>query len=165
MRLLRVFTVPTHFAEWYTAAPDLDKLLLCFGVRASTAPVPASVFQVNDELEELESAAAIFQKSRSSPEKQFGVLVTDKECQQAGITITDPDGGTGIEHVDIRHRDLVGDNSQFKALMAGIVKTMWEGEQRLRVFPAKQITGQVAVFSRLPDGRILSEPGETCGAG
>jgi hypothetical protein len=162
MRLLRLFDGASRFNEWYGAEPDLTKLLQCFDVKRGAVCQPASVFRVGNELEELEAAAGVFQRTRSSADKRFGILLSEEECRRVGIRVDATNGGTGIKHVDLRHVDRSGDISQFTRLVAQLVKKMWEGEQRLRVFPAKQIVGQVAVFSKLPDERISSESRETC---
>ena len=165
MRLLRVFMKNATFTEWQNAQPDLGKLLQCFDVtRTMSKPPPASVFRVLSELEELESVAAVFQKSRSSPEKLFGVVLTESDCRSAGMAIEPEQGQTGVRHVDACHFNLVGDSSQFRELVAGVVRRIWEGEQRIRVFPAKQITGQVAVLSKLHSAYICDESRECCEA-
>ncbi len=47
--------------------------------------------------------------------------------------------------------------------MIEILQRIWAGEQRLRVFPAKQVIGQVAVFFKLPDQEIEEASREDCG--
>jgi hypothetical protein len=71
-------------------------------------------------------------------------------------------GNTGIEKVDGRHVNLAGTQAQFGSLVVQIVKRMWEGEQRLRIYPAQQIAGQLAVFSRLPKGLINDDSRTNC---
>jgi len=113
-------------------------------------------------MEELEAAAATFQKTRSSPERLFGLRVTERDCQAAGIRLDASRGKTGVKCVDDRHIDLQGDENQFRALCVGVLARIWEGEQRLRIFPAIQVVGQIAVFSRLPDCGIATESRDDC---
>jgi hypothetical protein len=163
MRFLRVVSGPTDFAEWQLVEPRLSKLFLSFDIQPRSSQIPpTSVFRVESELEALESAAAVFQKTGAKPDKLGGVLVTEQDCRDAGIRIVSQEGGTGIRHVDNRHADLVGDSEQFKELFIIIIKRVWEGQDRLRMFPARQLSGQIAVFSKLPQGYIREESRETC---
>lgn len=67
--------------------------------------------RAQNELEKLEAVAAVWQTSRSSPDKLFGVLVIDEDCRDAGMTIEHRMGQTGISYIDDRHFDLVGKSS------------------------------------------------------
>jgi hypothetical protein len=163
MRLLRVFDRQSQFTEWQNPEPELSKLFLGFSIDPKLPKFdPPSVFHVKNELDELECVAGFFQKSGGSPEKLFGVLLTERDCQIAGIGISAEKEGTGIKQVDARHANLIGDREQFRTLIAGIVGRIWEGEQRLRLFPANQITGQIAVFSKLPGSHICEDSRQAC---
>ena len=156
MHFIRVHGQQTHFAAWTEKEPELSKLLLFFDIQASLPKeFVVSVFEVQSELEELESVAAVFQTTRPSSDKRFGVLVADEDCRKAGIVIDRSQRGkTGIHRVDSLHADLRGTPEQFSQLMVEILQRVWQGERRLRIFPAKRITGQVAVFFKLPQDEI-----------
>jgi hypothetical protein len=164
MRFIRVFAQQTCFANWQDKEPALSKLLQFFEVQPRTQhQVSVSVFEVRSELEELESVAAVFQKTRTCPEKRFGVLSTEEDCRTAGIEIDRNErGNTGIHRIDARHANLIGTPDAFTRLVVEILQRIWEGEQRLRIFPAKQITGQVAVFFKLPAEEIQAASREDC---
>ncbi len=84
MRFIRVSSQQTNFANWQDKEPTLAKLLQFFEVKPQARnPDPVSVFRVTSELEELESVAAVFQKTVTSPEKRFGVLTTEEDCRTA----------------------------------------------------------------------------------
>jgi hypothetical protein len=165
MRLLRVFAKQSLTPNWLERSPPLPLLLQCFEVnRQKPSPDPVSVFRVGSETEEAEAVAAVFLKTRESPVKRYGIIVTDEDCREAGITLDLQErGDTGILAVDGRHVNLRGETvDQFGLLMAQIVQAMWEGEQRLRFYPAQQIAGQIAVFSKLPDNQIDPSTRQTC---
>src|SRR5262249_20686869 len=108
------------------------------------------------ELAEVEAVAAHFLTTKSTLEKRFGVIVTEEDCREAGIVI-DPQelGTTGVRVIDRRHRDLKGTTvEQFGRLIARVVQAMWQGEQQIRLYPAQQILGQIAIFSKLPEEEI-----------
>lgn len=165
MRFIRVSSQQPCFANWQEKEPTLSKLLQFFEVKPQArTPDPVSVFEVRSELEELESVAAVFQRTVTSPDKRFGVLTTEEDCRIAGIKVDrNEKGNTGIHQIDMRHTNLIGTPDQFNRLMIEILQRIWGGEQRLRVFPAKQITGQVAVFFKLPDQEIEEASREDCG--
>jgi len=122
-----------------------------------------SVYSAGNELEELEAVAAVFQTSPSEPEKRFGLLIDEGDCRAAGVTVErDEQGKTGVGKVDARHVNLVGSQEQFAAAVVHILKAMWEGQQRLRSFPAQQIAGQLAIFSKLSRGQIHEDSRASC---
>jgi hypothetical protein len=163
MRLLRVFDTQSQFVAWQDPEPELSKLFLGFSIKPeATKFEPPSIFRVRSEADELECVAGFFQKSGGSPAKLFGVLFTARDCRDVGIRIDGDRTGTGIRRVDDRHANLNGDKEQFRRLVAGIVARIWEGEQRLRIFPANQIAGQVAIFSRLPESHTCEDSRRTC---
>ena len=91
------------------------------------------------------------------------MCVTQDDCSRAGIRFeADADGDTGITGVDQRHANLKGSPDAFSELMAGILARFWEGENRLRVFPAWQILGELAVLARLPADQIAEGPRANC---
>lgn len=165
MRFIRVFSKQSSFGNWQDKEPALSKLLQFFDVEPQARNSdPVSVFQVTSELDELQSVAAVFQKTVTSPEKRFGVLTTEEDCRSAGIKVNWKEKGkTGIHQIDGRHTNLIGTPDQFICLMIEILRRIWEGEQRLRVFPANQIIGQLAVFYKLPDQEIDRASREDCG--
>jgi hypothetical protein len=157
MRFLRVFTQQGALPNWSETNPPLASILQkCFDINRKASRIqPVSVFQVRSEREEVEAVSALFQVSPSTPEKRFGVIVEEGDCLAAGVQIDRTEkGNTGITIVDGRHANFTGTQKQFGTLIGQIVKGMWEGEQRLRIYPAQQIALQLAVFSRLPDGEI-----------
>ncbi len=164
MRLLRVFAQQGLTWYWLDQKPPLPKLLQCFDVkRQGRNPNPVSLFRAASEVEEVEAVAAHFLKTPGSAEKRFGVLVNEVDCHAAGITI-DPElrGNTGVHEVDGRHVNLKGALDQFCRLMVRIVQAMWEGEQRIRLYPAQQIAGQIAIFSKILDDKIDPITRKTC---
>lgn len=164
MRLLRVFAQQGLMSKWLEQNPPLSQLLKCFGVhREKPNPEPVSVYCVGSETAEVEAVAAHFLTAPVTPEKRFGVLVSEGDCQEAGITLDPSEQGTaGIHAVDGRHVNLKGTIEEYGRLMARIVESMWEGEQRIRLYPAQQIAGQIARFSKLPVGDVDPVARTTC---
>jgi hypothetical protein len=165
MRFLRVYAQQGLHGCWLEQQPPLARLLKCFDIKreATRPPEPTSVFLVNDEGEELEVVTALAQTTPSSPEKRFGILVSDEDCRAAGIRIDrDEPGQTGVSVVDIRHANLIGDQNQVFQLMVQIVASLWTGQQRLRVYPAQAILGQLAIFRRWPDASIHPQARANC---
>jgi hypothetical protein len=156
MRFVRVFAQQGLVSSWLEKKPPLSRLLKCFDIdRRRPDPQPVSVYKAGNELEELEAVAAVFQTSPTEPEKRFGLLLDEDDCRASGLTIDRGEQGrTGISKVDSRHVNLVGSQEQFATAIVHVLKAMWEGQQRLRSFPAQQIAGQLAVFSKLPRGQI-----------
>src|SRR5947209_7684908 len=108
MRFIHGFAQQKHFGNWFDKEPPLSKLLECFEVnRQLTKPIEVSAYAVESELEELEAVAALLQNAPATPDKRFGVLVSEADCAAAGIAI-DPQepGTTGIRRVDVRHVNL-----------------------------------------------------------
>jgi hypothetical protein len=164
MRLLRVFGTQSWVSNWLEQSPPLPLLLKCFDVnRQKPQPEPVSVYRIDSEIEEVEAVAALFLTTPGSPEKRFGVIVAEDDCCAAGITL-DPEeqGETGVHAIDKRHVNLKGTVDQFGRLVARIVQGMWEGEQRIRLYPAQQIAGQIALFSKLGDDQIDPDTKTTC---
>jgi hypothetical protein len=122
------------------------------------------VYAAATEAEELQSVAAFYQSNcPKRADKLFGVCLTEDDCDVAGISIVaDADGNTGVADVDRRHANLTGSQQQFSGLIARILGKLWEGENRLRVFPAWQILGELAVLSRLADNQIAGKARESC---
>ncbi len=138
-------------------------LLKHFDAAVNKSGLSVSVFDVDTEAEELRSVAAFFQKEPKKVEKRFGVCLTQDDCDRAGIGIdADAVGDTGIKDVDQRHANLTGSQKQFSEMIAQILARFWEGQNRLRVFPAWQILGELAVLARLPEGQIAKETRENC---
>jgi hypothetical protein len=164
MRFLRGFSQQGLVSNWLEQEPPLAKLLKCFDInRAASRFDPVSVYIVRDEHEEMETGAALFQTTPGTPEKRFGILIDEQDCNAAGVEI-DPAvrGETGVHTVDVRHADLSGTQEQFARLVVRILARMWQGEQRLRSYPAQQIASQLAVFSRLPPKRIHEAARANC---
>lgn len=114
-------------------------------------------------LEELEIAAALVQMDEAAPEKRFALKVTAADCNLTGVQMDhDETGTTGVPLVDKRHVNLRGSQEQFAKLMVQIVAKYWEGEERLRIFPAEQIAGQLAVFTKLDAMKISPRATERC---
>lgn len=151
---LRIFK--TNPGSWYTNEMSFGMLLKHFDAEAKKRPPPASVFKVDTEAEELRSAAAFFQTSLPGRvEQRFGVCLKQEDCDRAGIGIdAGAVGDTGIKDVDQRHVNLTGSQKQFSEMIVQILARLWEGENRLRVFPAWQILGELAVLAHLPKGQI-----------
>jgi len=165
IRYLRVFSLPSNSWPWLDKNPPLLKLLQCFDVkRDNPRPEPVSVYRVASEIEEVETASALFLTAPKTPDKRFGVLVSAEDCKAAGINLdASLSGTTGIAAVDGRHADLKGKTvEEFGHLMAHIVQSMWEGEQRIRLYPAQQIVGQIALFSKLSGGDIEPVTKQNC---
>src|SRR5207253_1051817 len=139
-------------------------LLGCFRVkRLGADPKPVSVYQINNDLDDVEAAAATALITGGSIEKRFGLVVTEEDCRAAGITIDAKEPGTtGVYAVDGRHRDLTGKTEEFAKLMVLIVKAMWEGEQRVRLYPAHQLIGQIAVLSKPLNANIDPSTRQDC---
>ena len=145
--LLRLFDGASRFNEWYGAEPDLTKLLQCFDVkRGAVAGSPQAFSGWATNSKSLRRQRASFRRTRSSADKRFGILLSEEECRGVGIRVDATNGGTGIKHVDLRHVDLSGDISQFTRLVALLVKKMWEGEQRLRVFQKNKLWAKSRYF-------------------
>jgi hypothetical protein len=165
MRMLRIIaSAPNEQSTWLSRIPELSQVLRSFGLkREQVAPKPVSVYRADTELEEMEAVAAFFSTAPTAPEKRFGIILTDDDCLAAQIK-TDPSvrGGTGIQRVDARHVNLQGDVMQFGRLMGAILQKMWEGEQRLRYYPAQQIAGQLAVFSAQPNAEVHPDTKQFC---
>jgi hypothetical protein len=163
MHLLRIFAQQGLFSHWLVKSPPLFDFFKCFGLQLQTPNPETSVYRADSELEEAEAVGAHFLITAGTLEKRFGVLVTDDDCQSAGVTIDlEQAGTTGICGIDGRHVNLKGTSDQLVQLMTRIAQGMWQGEQRLRAYPAHQIAGQIAIFSRLPDDRIDPVAKKTC---
>jgi hypothetical protein len=162
---LRICGRPTRLESWSNKRPKLSDLLECFGVprQASSVKKPPSAFWASCSSEELENVAAFFQTSPSSPDKCFGIRFTAEDCAHAGVEL-DPGnrGTTGVPFVDGRHVDLRGTPDQFMTLVTRIVSKIWEGQDRVRVFPAHQILGEIAVLARLSGDDIEPEARSRC---
>ena|ERR1700687_4428376 len=137
MRFLRVFAQQGLVWNWFEKEPHLPRILKCFDINRTASRIePVSVFAVRTEREEAETVAAQFQVSPSTPEKRFGIIIDKTDCQAAGILIDRTEiGNTGINTVDARHLNLTGTPKAFGSLVAQVVKKMWEGEQRLHIYP------------------------------
>jgi hypothetical protein len=164
MRILRVFDQQGLLNYWSAESPPLPRLVQCFGLqRNQPNPRPVSVYRAENEQEEMEAVAALFQVQPRHPDKRFGVLFTDGDCREAGVTVDESERGeTGVQAVDGRHVNLRGTGQHFARLIVQIIKKMWEGEQLLRVYPPQQIVGQLAVLSRLGDAEIEAGTRQTC---
>jgi len=159
---LRVFE--RKFQNWYGKEPSLATLLGHFRVTAKETDFSASVYAADNEAESLQSAAALYQTfRRRSVGDLFAVCVTQDDCSRASIGIeADAHGKTGVKDVDQRHANLTGSQEQFSELIAQILARFWEGENRLRVFPAWQILGELAVLARLLTDQIAEGARENC---
>jgi hypothetical protein len=164
VRLLRVFAQQSLTESWIELKPPLPRLLKCFDIdRNRPKPATVSVYRVGSEVEEVEAVAALFLTTSTTPEKRFGVLITEGDCQEAGIILDHSERGTtGIRAVDSRHVNLKGTVEAFGRLMARIVGSMWEGEQRIRCYPAQQIAGQIAIFSKIPHQEVDTDAKTKC---
>jgi hypothetical protein len=107
------------------------------------------VFSASNERERLQNIAAHFSTTFSGVETRFGLRITQSDCDIAGITITPNKGKTGIPFVDVRHSNLCGTLPAFISLVEGILTRMWEGQDRICVFPPHSILGEIAVLSQL----------------
>lgn len=150
--------------EWTARQAELSKLLKCFGIKSGTpSPPPISVYMAANPLEELEVAAALVQMDEAAPEKKFALKISPGDCNLTGVQMDyDQTGTTGVPLVDKRHVNLRGGQEQFAKLMVQIVAKYWEGEERLRIFPAEQIAGQLAVFTKLDAMKISPQATERC---
>ena len=61
-----------------------------------------------------------------------------------------------------RHFNLSGQQIQFVNLVREIVAKIWEGHDRLRAFPAHQVSGQLAAFLEFDDRTAEPEAKERC---
>ncbi len=159
---LRIFS--GNPGSWYGNEPSLGVLLKYFDAGVKKSDLSVSVFAVDSEVEKLRSVAAFFQTNcPKKSEKLFGVCLTRDDCDQAGIGIDgDAYGDTGVNDVDQRHANLTGSQEQLSELIAKILARFWEGENRLRVFPAWQILGELAILARLPANQIAEGARENC---
>jgi len=168
MALLRVFEVEKWFKEWSGTRPNLELLLRCFDIdrRNPAHPTePISVFQASSATEELESVAAHFETfAGKRAQAQYAVRIERQDCRRAGINVqhSEEEGATGIDFVDARHFNLLGCQDQFIRLVIEIVARLWEGQDRLRAFPAHQIAGQLAIFLALAEEIAEPEAKERC---
>src|SRR5262249_17262226 len=98
------------------------------------------------------------------PVVQYGVRIEPEDCALAGVKVTHcpEEGTTGVKFVDRRHFNLVSGQDQFVHLIKITVARIWEGQDRLRSFPAHQICGQLAVFIALPDKVVEAEAKDRC---
>jgi len=155
MEFLRVHA-KASYSQWFGTKPELSKLLECFGVprnHGSAKQVkPVSVFGARNQDEELQAVAAHFQYSPVTVEKRFTICVTKKDCDDAGIEIAFSRGNTGIDFVDARHADLKGNLENFIRLTNVVIRRIWEGENRFRIYAPHAILGELALLSRLSDG-------------
>lgn len=150
MHYVRVFSRPSWVSKWHEARPHAPTLLNCFDVSNAKAKniKPVSVYRAASLAEERENVAALFSHDHPRAERRFAVRVTLDDCDRAGIEIDQSTRGkTGVSVVDARHADLKGDGAQFLALIQQIVARMWEGEERICVFAAHAILGEVAVLA------------------
>ncbi len=166
MRYIRMISTQADFNTWHIKAPEMSRLLRCFDMKQEGAGTESvSVYKVESESDELECVSAVFQGSRGSPAKLFGVLLSQDDCESSGIKIDALAGGrTGIGRIDQRHSNLTGGREDFRKLLVKILQRIWEGEQRLRLFPENQIIGQIAVFSRLSLKDIEEDSRKCCEA-
>ena len=153
MEYLRIFASSRDC--WVDKKPSLSSLLRCFDLISGLAadrPVkkPPSVFHACDRREELQNVAAHFQMTSTTVEKRYAISIKRSDCEKAGVEIKSTRGKTGVSFVDARHSDLTGTPENFFKLMAVLAGRIWEGENRVRVFSAHAIFGQIAVFSQLP---------------
>ena len=155
MDYLRVFKTPSWFTAWSSTSPDLKRLLHCFEVQRlqgqSGEQSTLSVFRAQTDAERLQNVAALFQNDPGTADKTFGIRLSSADCAEAGIRIEASDAATGVRFVDKRHADLVGTASEFESLAGIVIRKIWEGEQRLKVFSAHSILGEVAVLSHYID--------------
>lgn len=150
--------------EWTARQTELSKLLKCFGIKSGIpSPPPISVYIAANPLEELEVAAALLQMDEAAPEKKFALKISPADCDLTGVRMEYNEiGTTGVPLVDKRHVNLKGSQEQFEKLMVQIIAKYWEGEDRLRIFPAEQIGGQLAVFTKLDAMKISPLALERC---
>lgn len=153
---LRIFSRPNRYDAWVSASPQLSFLLDCFGIdRIAQSVKPVSVFRATNPIEELQNVAAYLQTNQGSVEKTFALRISDEDCQCAGIKVdSEARGETGLHLIDARHANLTGTPEAFIQLSVRIVGKIWEGEDRLRVFPSHQIIGEMAVLARLEENAI-----------
>ena len=132
MHYVRIFEKPSDFQQWYSVHPALHRLLGCFDIKRDLVnPRPPSVFRARNVQEELEIAAALFQRNPGTVEKRFAVRIAKTDCDAAGVTADPSPGQTGIPYVDGRHSDLNGSLDQYIELMRCVVAEIWRGEDRL----------------------------------
>jgi hypothetical protein len=164
MLYIRMVSIQKDFNSWHVKNPEMSRLLRCFDLKPEGTGIESvSVYKAESESDELESVSAVFQGSRGSPEKLYGILLTEKDCGSSGIKIDGAArGSTGIRRIDRMHANLTGTRDDFKKLMVQILQRIWEGEQRLRLFPENQIIGQIAVFSKLLEGDIEEDTRGSC---
>lgn len=162
---LRVFSPKSSFHEWLNKQPSLPKLLKCFDIdrHCTTIKKPPSVFRASSVIEEAENVAALFETAPCSPELRYAVRITGGDCDKVGIQLnTATRGQTGVLSVDTRHADLSGTPKQFRELVVRIVERLWNGEDRLRAFPAHLIAGVLALLEARPETEIEPEARHRC---
>lgn len=171
MLLVRYFDKPSPFKEWTGKTPKIDSLLRnCFDI----APIDpnsqhvVSVYDASTSEEELECVAGLFQRrgaSGNTAEVQYGLRILASDCDLVGIAhVAENEGRIGIPRVDRRHVNLAGTQEQFTELVKRILREMWKGDERLRIFVPHQLDGQIAVFSCLNDPQIEDEARVRCTA-
>ena len=70
------------------------------------------------------------------------------EASDLQITVEETTGDTGIADIDAKHRNLIGDNDKFEALIRRLQDALHRGEDRVRVVTRDQIRYQVEEFMR-----------------
>lgn len=166
MALLRVFEPEGWFKAWTSAKPKLEDLLKCLDITKPAHPeAPISVFKATTAVEEVECVAAFYETfNRRETKIQYAIRVEGDDCRRAGICVEHrPDEGTtGIKQVDRRHFNLRGKQADFAKLAGVIVASLWEGQDRLRAFPAHSIRAQLAVFTCIDKFQIDPAASQRC---
>lgn len=152
MFYVREFSSKTWLGHWLSKTPELKALLKSFGIGLTGNVEPPSVFRCEGQSSELETVAALCQRSRTS-ERTHLIRVALDDINSVGIRVdTSESGRTGIRTVDVRHANLHGSREQFQALVERVLTKIWEGDNRLNVFSELAILGELARLSKLSDG-------------
>jgi len=152
MDYMRFFSKGSDSNEWHVKNPSIDRLRQIFIKANQNSANDVSVFGTLDYRHELQNVAANYQVSPKTPEKTYAVLMTERDCSNSGVKIVKSSGNTGCGCVDIRHAELVGTKDNFSKLVLRIVQRIWAGENRVRLYTAHAIIGELAVMSRLEKG-------------
>jgi hypothetical protein len=69
-----------------------------------------------------------------------------EDAEAVGLQQKETSGDTDVRHVDVMHRDLIGDPSRFKALADRIVERSRAGEDTVRTVAGLGLSQRIADF-------------------
>ena len=119
----------------------------------ASLPEDISGYQVATDIQEAEVAAALWLTKGASLKDLMHLLrISLRDVAAAGLQVKETSGVTDVRHIDVMHRDLVGDLPMFTGLARQIVARSRAGEDTVRTVAGQGLSQRIADF--LESGHI-----------